>query len=97
MAALDRVSVEKLNPDGLSGVRWSFFLLGDKLVVDVYEEFSRASKRHQPKVLRSWRRLNSRDSFIKRADVPLPPAIAKMAKDAFLQALVAGISVGFQD
>lgn len=93
---LDRVAFEKLNADGLSGVRWEFFLLRDVLVVDCYEEFSRESKRHKPKILRSYSRLNRRDSTIKQPDVPLTKDIETEAKAAFIAQLQNSISVGFQ-
>lgn len=93
---MDRISFEKLNPDGLSGVRWTFYLLHHTLVVDAYEEFARESKRHKPKTIRFWARLNQRDSQIPQNAVPLTNEIIQEAKSTFIRQIEQNVRVGFQ-
>lgn len=93
---MDRIALEKLSDDGLAGVRWGFYLLGDQLLVDTYEEVARETKRQRMRVQRSWSRLNQRDSSIKQANVPFTPEIAQEAKALYLRELTARLTVGFQ-
>lgn len=91
------VTLEKFSPDGLSGVRWRFYLLNERLlVVDAYEEITRATKRHKPQTNRSWSRLFSRDSRITKAEVPLTPEVMAEAKEALIKLLTEQLRVDFQ-
>jgi hypothetical protein len=72
------------------------YLLGSVLVVDSYEEFERATKRHKPRALKHWSRLNKRDSTMPQEDVPLTPEIMAEAKAQYLAELESKLSVGFQ-
>lgn len=91
------ITLEKFSPDGLSGVRWRFYLLNERLlVVDAYEEFSRESKRHKPRTDRFWSRLNGRDSRITKAEVPLTPEVMAEAKEALIKLLTEQLRVDFQ-
>lgn len=95
--AMQFVTFEKLNPDGLSGIRWTFYSLDSMtLVVDRYEEFTRATKRHKKQTNRFWSRKHSRESRMVEADVPLTEEVAEEAKKTFLARLDRGICVGFQ-
>lgn len=95
--AMQFVIFEKLNPDGLSGIRWAFYSLDlMTLVVDRYEEFTRATKRHKKQTNRFWSRMRSRESRMVEADVPLTEEVAEEAKKTFLAQLDRCICVGFQ-
>lgn len=96
MYGMNTVVLQKPEADGLKGVRWSFYLLDSVLVVDSYEEYERASKRHKPRTVKNWSRLNKRDSTMPQEDVPLTPEIMAEAKAQYLAELESKLSVGFQ-
>lgn len=97
MSRIDRIELETAGPDGMSGTTWTFFLLGEQLVVDSYATWAKESKRHKARITGRWERLNRREATIKQSDVPLTPAIADWAKREWLKALEASVSVGFQE
>lgn len=84
---LEQVGVHKDAEDGLNGQIWRFYLLGTKLVLDEYVQWSRPSKRHAPRTQKSWTRLRSgRDvSLIRREDVPYTAEIGAEAKRIWLE------------
>ena len=78
-------------------IRWTFYSLDlMTLVVDRYEEFTRATKRHKKQTNRFWSRMRSRESRMVEADVPLTEEVAEEAKKTFLAQLDRCICVGFQ-
>lgn len=97
MKAIDRVTLESSTPDGMQGEIWTFYLLGDKLVVDNYQKWVRPTKKHKPKGTGYWSRLDSRNSSMGRDTVPFTPDIAAKAKAEWLKKLEATVSVGFQN
>src|SRR5574337_763874 len=93
----DMATLEDEAADGLSGTTWSFWFSGDRLVVDLYQTWTRPSRRHRPVVSEIWSRLPHRArSTLAQAQVPLTAAIAERAKAAWLTQLQASVGVGFQ-
>lgn len=93
----DMVNLEDEATDGLSGTTWSFWFVDGRLVVDLYQTWTRPSRRHKPVVSAVWSRLPHRArSTLTLAQVPLTAAIAERAKGALLAQLQASVEVGFQ-
>lgn len=93
--SIDTVELTTACDDGLWGSTWRFVRLGDKLVVDGYMEWRRASKRHKPVTSVIWIRLNAHASTMKEVDVPFTPAIAAWAKREWLKKADALLTAGF--
>lgn len=93
---LDHVTFENIAPDGLTGERWSFYLLYNKLVVNSYSIIERETKRHKWKTLKQWSRHHDRNSMLRQNDVPLTDAIKVQAKAEFLRQFEETVTVGFQ-
>lgn len=76
----DSMSFEHVSEDGLSAVRWSFYLLRRKLVVDSYSELSRDSRRKKFTAVRWWSRCNQRDNNMAQSEVPFTVEIGQEAQ-----------------
>lgn len=81
----DRIVLNKPAHDGLSGSQWTFCLLGTRLVVDRYHEWEKATRRHQPKILREWSRLDRRGNRLSQEQVPFTEDIAVEAKETLVR------------
>lgn len=95
MSKIKTVRLEDTSPDGLEGSTWFFSLMDDQLVVDVYCTWSRPTKRHNPRVVSSWSRLDSRTSSLKQEQVPFTPEVAARAFEAWMKLVKDTVTVGF--
>lgn len=67
-----RLSVIRCGSD-LHDESWTFVVFDDLVIVlDSYEERSRPSKRHKPRVQRRYARIPHRNDMIRIEDVPWP-------------------------
>lgn len=89
----DSVEISREADDALTRQVWRFFRLGNRLVLDGYEEEARDSKRHKFKRVQFWKRLYERDSRLKIGDVPMTPELKAEALEAFFTQLRAVLTV----
>jgi hypothetical protein len=78
------VTVERVADGGLSKRVWTFWLRTDygvlTLLLDLYREFARETRRHGWKCKRDYRRIDKRGATIKSADeVEIPADVADAA------------------
>lgn len=90
---MNYVNFEVVSENDLFRVHWRFYLLQDALILDLYQEYRRDSKRHGFKHERVWSRLMQSDNTMAEIEVPFTDEIAVRAKAEFIKAVTETISV----